>query len=112
VSDTTFEQARRCPASECKQPGKEVAKTELPQGGHVHTFECENLRCTRTGERWLVQTNPDGTIPQPHQGAKVFPKLNHFSQNAQRSRDYLRVLEYQSTHPELTVDEVIRALGG
>jgi hypothetical protein len=113
VSDTTFEQARRCPESSCKQPGKSAKESPLPQGGKIHTFECVNERCPRHGERWLVQTNPDGSIPQPHAGGpKTFPKLNHHSTAAIRARQEMAILDFESTHPGMTRLEIIRALGG
>jgi len=112
MADTTFELAKRCPATGCNQAGKEVAATPIPQGGRVHTFECQNERCTRHGERWIVQTNPDGSIPQRREGPKTFPKLNHFSASAQRAREELQILEIQSLHPNLTRREIIRILGG
>lgn len=109
MADTTFEMASRCP--KCAAPGKVMLVTSIPQG-KVHTFECANERCERTGERWIVQTNPDGSIPQRNQGPKTFPKINHFADSSQRARDHLRVIEYQSTHPGLTYQDVVRILGG
>lgn len=111
MADTTFEEAGRCPEPTCRQPGKVIFVKNIPQG-KVHTFECKNERCPRTEERWLVQTNPDGSVPQHTQGPKSFPKLNLNSMVAQRARDQLRVLDFQSTHPGLTYQECIRILGG
>jgi hypothetical protein len=109
MTDTTFETAARCP--ECEAPGKVVLVTPIPQG-KVHTFECAAERCPRTGERWIVQTNPDGSIPQRTQGPKTFPKLNHNSPQAQRARDELRILDFQTTHPGLSRREIVQILGG
>jgi hypothetical protein len=91
-------------------PCKAVKVTKLPQGGKVHVFECSNERCVDFESRRIVQTNPDGSIPQPHQGPKAFPKINHFSEAAQRARDDLRITEAQSLYPHLTRREVIDLL--
>jgi|SRR5882762_5721136 len=107
---TTFEEAKRCP--KCKVAGKLADQRPQGSGITVHTFECENSRCERSGERWIVQTNPDGSIPQHTQGPKTFPKLDHYAMSAQRARDELAILDIQSTHPNLTRQEIIRMLGG
>jgi hypothetical protein len=60
MSDTTLEEAKRCPR--CQEPGLEVVLTRTPDGT-VHTYQCENERCRWHQERWLVQVRPDGTIP-------------------------------------------------
>jgi hypothetical protein len=60
VSDTTLEEAKRCPR--CKEPGAEVSN--YPTGdGRVRVFQCDNDRCPRVRDRWLVQVRADGTIP-------------------------------------------------
>jgi hypothetical protein len=110
MAETTFEIASRCP--KCQEPCAAVKVTKLPQGGKVHVFECRNDRCTDFENRRIVQTNPDGSIPQAHKGPKAFPKINHKSEQAQRARDQLRILDYKTTHPGLTDREIIRILGG
>jgi hypothetical protein len=110
MAETTLEEARRCPF--CQQPGKEVASSNLPDRSVAHTFQCENQRCSDCGGRRIVQTLPDGSVPQPNIGPKSFPKLNLNSNAAQRARDELRLLDFMSTHPELTRAEAIRAIGG
>jgi hypothetical protein len=77
LPDTTFEDAKRCPI--CDMPGEEVAVTKAKDSaGDVHIFRCENVRCREVGERWLVQTRPDGTVPQPTEdkGPKAFPSMS------------------------------------
>jgi hypothetical protein len=57
VSDsvqTTFEEASRCP--QCKQPGKDTKSIPIPLGV------------------WLVQVDPDGSVPPPQDHSKK-PKL-------------------------------------
>ena len=110
MPETTFEMASRC--THCGMPSKAVAVASLPQGGKAHTFECQNERCTDHGGRRIVQTNPDGSVPQPHQGPKTFPKLNHYSMRAQNARDDLAIMYWLSAHPGATRQDAIRALGG
>lgn len=64
--DTTFEEAKRCP--KCEQPGQETGRisvkdTSVLPGTKVATIRCDNSRCKWQGESWIVQVNPDGTIP-------------------------------------------------
>jgi hypothetical protein len=113
MSDTSFEEAKRCPG--CSEAGKEVQvqrPRDLPRGTQVHVFSCENTRCERVDERWLVQTNPDGSIPQPGQkGPKAFERPRESTAVMQRARDELALLDFMSTHPDLTEREARRAMG-
>jgi hypothetical protein len=113
VTDTTFEEARRCPG--CKEPGKEVSARrphDAPRGTVVHVFTCENTRCPDEGDRWLVQTNPDGSIPQPGQkGPKAFERPRESTTVMQYARDELALMDFMSTHPDLTEREAKRAMG-
>jgi hypothetical protein len=86
VTETTLEEARRCP--KCEQPGDLTVVTPAParRGGRrtaiqpgttFHHFTCRNKRC-----KWydtvcrVVQVNPDGSIPPPlMKRAKEFPAI-------------------------------------
>jgi hypothetical protein len=109
-----MEEASRCP--ECKQPGKQ-AGSQHPQGSapgtRVLTFVCENSRCPREGDNWLIQVNADGTVPQrTERGPKTFAMPRQSSVIMQRARDELKLIEYMTLHPHLTDAEAKRALGG
>lgn len=114
MTDTTFEEAKRCPG--CQEPGKEQGSRRpqgTPRGTKVHVFVCENVRCPREGETWLVQTNPDGSIPQPGQrGPKAFERPDESSTLMIAAREELALLEYMSTHPGVSEAQARRALGG
>jgi len=89
LPDSTFEEAKRCP--KCNEPGREVAETKAKDlVSIVHIFACENVRCLEVGERWLVQTRPDGSVPQPDEtrGEKAFPRMSN-----DRLSHGMRVLE-------------------
>src|SRR5712671_2064346 len=105
MTDTTFEQAKRCPS--CKEPGKEVGLQHpqgLSRGAKVHVFVCENAdRCEYAGDRWLVQTNPDGSIPTPgRKEPKTFERPGQSTTVMVAARQELAIIEYMSTHPEAT----------
>jgi hypothetical protein len=110
MTETTFEGASRCP--KCDAPCKAVKVQKLPQGGKVHVFECANDRCGDFENRRIVQTNPDGSIPQHVQGPKSFPRINHHAERSQQARDALRILDAQSMYPNLTRRQIIEMLGG
>lgn len=66
---TTLEEARRCP--KCEDPGADAGAMAVPpgpgvtRGAKLLKFTCDNIRCKWYGEIWMVQVNPDGTIPPP-----------------------------------------------
>jgi hypothetical protein len=78
VSDsvqTTFEEASRCP--QCKQPGKDTKSIPIPlgtpgvtKGAKIHTIQCQNCDFGV----WLVQVDPDGSVPPPQDHSRK-PKL-------------------------------------
>ena len=78
MSDTTYEEAKRCP--KCGQPGEvgpiyaAPAPARLPRGTMIHVIYCRNTLCTWLDTAWNVQVNPDGSVPPPknHRGE---PKL-------------------------------------
>lgn len=79
MSDTTFEEAKRCP--KCDMPGDDKSVTTVTKGRRkvkVHTIYCRNSECKWYNTSWLVQVNEDGSIPQAYQqiGPKQFPKLS------------------------------------
>lgn len=65
MSDTTFDEARRCP--ECNELGQPagVRAMENRRQGQLHVFKCQNERCKKHDRDWIVQVRPDGTIPEP-----------------------------------------------
>jgi len=69
VTDTTLEEARRCP--KCNEPGADAGAMAAPRGQDVtrgatlRKYTCMNNRCRWFEEIWVVQVNPDGTIPPP-----------------------------------------------
>jgi hypothetical protein len=113
MAETTLEVAKRHYL--CNEPGLEVGTQRpegAPRGTVVHIIECQNERCQGHKDRWLVQTNPDGSVPTPgERGPKAFGGLPGNDTNiAQRARDQLRMYEVWSTHPEWDEKTVIAYL--
>lgn len=74
---TTVEEARKC--AKCGKPGAQVATSatmnQRRQRVTVHTFKCETELCPWFETTWIVQVNPDGTVPIAKPGPKSFPDL-------------------------------------
>lgn len=113
MADTTIEEAQRCPI--CEEPAK-IVQTQrpqhLPRRTRVLVMECQNTRCATEGERFLVQINPDNTIPKPggRRGPKSFELPGSSTVAAQMARDELKLIDFMTTHPNLTEQEARRAL--
>jgi len=64
---STYEEATRCP--KCKVPGQVTSKTpargDARPGTTVHMVYCRNDQCQWFDTNWVVQVNPDGSVPPP-----------------------------------------------
>lgn len=82
MPDSTYEEAKRCP--KCKEPGQQTGTKPGKNNTTLHEFTCKNERCRWCNSApWIVQVNPDGTIPPPNlHRAKMFPALPQRSQEA------------------------------
>lgn len=64
MAETTFEEAKRCPR--CEEPGRDTGRTQRgPHGSTLRIIECVNPRCRWFNTTYIIQTNADGTIPEP-----------------------------------------------
>lgn len=77
VTDTTLDEARRCP--KCEELTQKVAEEPvrlrnrdgsrrfgIAPGTMLHSYQCQNTRCRWYGQiARIIQVNPDGTIPSP-----------------------------------------------
>lgn len=71
----TFEDLKHCP--KCDQPGEEtksIPAPGAPRGTTLKTIYCRNDLCKWFNTMWLVQVNPDGSVPGPTDHSKR-PKL-------------------------------------
>ena len=84
-----------CPR--CNMPGDLASSTPAfktyPDGrrehrGRTDNFVCRNERCRWYNTGWIVQTLPDGTVPERKKGEKDFPVRTPESRT--RARDALK----------------------
>ena len=81
MAESQLDEAKRCP--KCQQPGEQQAGYELVKegrhrGAKVHTFICQNEDCVWYKTGWVLQINPDGSIPVRKKGQKEHPEMNEF----------------------------------
>lgn len=80
----TLEEATRCP--KCDEPGAKTETRPADRGGKIYTYECRNERCRWFGDGgWIVQVNPDGTIPERKKGPKEFSPLTNWQESSARA---------------------------
>jgi hypothetical protein len=81
LTDTTYEEARRCPR--CNNPGAVAGTRRGPHGSTLNSFVCKTPRCRWFETQYVVQINADGTIPEPTLDRdKSFPKLPERTEEA------------------------------
>lgn len=87
---TTLEEAKRCP--KCSQPGDHRLTTTprnvKPGTRMLHVF-CTSPLCSWYDTSWVIQINPDGSIPDASMKAlredqKVYPKLQPIGNDEER----------------------------
>lgn len=97
----TFEEASRCP--KCEQPGRPGSpQPSAKPGVRVVPVTCENERCRWYNTGWLVQLNPDGSVPDPSEtprGPKQFDRADGLTiaQNMQQAAEYAQFFQDRST---------------
>lgn len=91
-TQTTFEEASRCPR--CGQPGKVVKKIKAVgvPGALVHTLMCMTTGCAWEKTTWLVQTNRDGSVPPPSNHFGTSKLYVGFEGHDQMARDIRRAI--------------------
>jgi hypothetical protein len=95
MAETTWEEASRCP--QCGQPGESIKKIPMPPGSGiprgtvVHTVKCQNTKRCDFGV-WLVQVNPDGSVPPKTDHTGHEKKYVGFEDHDQQARDMQRLI--------------------
>ena len=102
---TTLEEASCCPR--CGLPGEQVSDTpagpEAKRGTRLLMIFCRTEGCQWKDTPWVVQINPDGSIPKPYEqlGAKRYPKLSPESET--RVRESIEFQLQHETKPGLEI---------
>lgn len=87
----SLEEASHCP--KCSQQGELTLQSAGPRvGSKALTYTCKNNLCLWFNTGWVVQVNPDGTIPERKAGPKQFEKLTPGQETF--ARDVLHQVEY------------------
>lgn len=91
MSETTYEEAKRCPR--CGIPGDHTSTTpgkdRRGKPVSIHMIFCRTEGCRWENTSWVIQVNPDGSIPQPDSERdamreKAFPKRLELPGDEQR----------------------------
>ncbi len=96
----TLEEAGKCPR--CQKPGEQGAPQPSAEPGvRVIPFTCRTEGCRWFNTGWIVQLNPDGSIPEPSEtprGAKQFhrPSRIEIVQNMEQAAQYAQYFQNQS----------------
>lgn len=105
MTQTTFEEAKRCP--QCNQPGEDrktiAAPPDLPRGTTVHFIYCGTKLCPWYNTPWLVQLNPDNTVPPKTDhthSKKVYVGFEHDNELAAQVAEALELQRQLSMRPD------------
>lgn len=85
MTDTTFDEARRCPR--CEELGLLGKSTGRRDGSRIHTVTCKNDRCKWYDTSWVVQVMADGSVAKPEKHDKFFPAIPDRTAEVQAALD-------------------------
>lgn len=91
MTDTTLDEARRCPR--CEELGELGTYRPMRGGSKLHTVTCRNERCRWYETSWVVQVMSDGSIAKPQKHDKFFPSVPDRSEEVRANVD--RMLQRQ-----------------
>jgi hypothetical protein len=92
--EATYEDRKRCP--KCEQPGEETKSLPvrgLPKGTTVKTIYCRNKFCKWCDTCWMVQVNPDGSVPPPTDHTKSKKQYEGFEGHDQLANQIMQGIE-------------------
>lgn len=95
---TTYEEASRCP--KCSKPGNTRRKARasgrgIRPGTEIHHIYCENELCPWYNTCWMVQVNPDGSVPPPTNHTNQPKTYAGFEYHDAQAKELLAALEAQ-----------------
>jgi len=94
MSEETFEDRTHCP--KCKEAGEETSSVpapEAPKGTTLKTIYCRNKRCRWFDTCWMVQVNPDGSVPEPVDHSKKPKSYLGFETHKEEAAQIMAALE-------------------
>lgn len=91
MTDTTFDEARRCPR--CEELGLLGKFKPMRDGSKLHTVTCKNERCRWFDTSWVVQVMSDGSVAKPQKHDKFFPAVPNLTNEVRANVD--RMLKRQ-----------------
>jgi hypothetical protein len=99
--NTTYEEAKKC--VKCGLPGEEVSKTpvrsgELPKGTQAAIIYCRTTNCPWQDTSWVVQINPDGSVPMADHSKKQDKQFTGLRPNTPEEK---RILNYLNREEEI-----------
>jgi hypothetical protein len=102
---TTWDEASKCPR-DGQFTGKVIQRRNLREGGQLITLECPEDNCEYSTTGWVVQTRPDGSIPDPIDPNTRDKNYAPTSMSHQRRRMVLDALEEQAAAEQRPGTEV------
>lgn len=86
MTDTTFDELRRCP--KCEELGAPAGVDTMRDGSALHKFQCKNPNCRWfDGAPWLRQRRRDGSWVEEQRHSKQFPAIPDRTEEIQRMVD-------------------------
>lgn len=86
MSEVRLEDAQRCP--KCEQVGELNIKRKNRDGSKSFEVTCHNDRCSWFNTKWVIDTNPDGSVPEPKLNRrKAYPEIPDRTEDVQRAVD-------------------------
>lgn len=92
MSEIRLEDAQRCP--KCEQVGELHPKTRNRDGSKSFEATCRNEKCPWYNTKWVIDTNPDGSVPEPKlKRRKAYPDMPDRTEDVQHMIDQQLVVE-------------------
>jgi len=86
MSEVRLEDAKRCP--KCKEIGELHLNRKNRDGSKSFDVTCHNDRCPWFNTKWVIDTNPDGSVPEPSTNRrKAYPAIPDRTEAIQETVD-------------------------
>jgi hypothetical protein len=85
MDQATFADRQKCP--KCQIPGESILATVHRDRAKTYSITCHNDRCSWFQINWLVDVNPDGSLPVVRPHKKAYPKMPDLTDRVQAAAD-------------------------